>query len=324
MSVYSTSDRIVARDRLRGCYVTIPTLFRDDPEITIDHDAIGEHVRFVIDGGIAEGTGVLLSGGAAGDFSTMTFDERVAVAGTVVRSAGGRVPVAVGGQTTSTAELVRIAVAAAELGAEYVQVSPPFYFAHTEDDFFEHVAAIADVPIGIIVYNTYWTSLAVSGDLIMRMRDLPNVVGLKWSMPDLGFMEFEQVLSRFASDFSIIDNQMRFVTSYLLGARGIEVHVCNYWPAWGVRILDLLEAGDFRAAQAELVRVAMPFMELWSEMERYTSGDGYLDKLCMELVGLGSSRCRPPTRDVRAEFRGRARSMLIEAGVPNVLPARGA
>ena len=54
-------------------------------------------------------------------------------------------------------------------------------------------------------------------------------------------------------------------------------------------------------------------------MFQYTGGDGYLDKLCMELVGLPSSRCRPPTRDVRDEFRERARQMLIESGVPGVV-----
>jgi hypothetical protein len=53
----------------------------------------------------------------------------------------------------------------------------------------------------------------------------------------------------------------------------------------------------------------------------YTSGDGYLDKLCMELVGLDSSRCRPPTRDIRKLFRERTREMLIKTGVPRVLGA---
>ena len=63
----------------------------------------------------------------------------------------------------------------------------------------------------------------------------------------------------------------------------------------------------------------MPFMALWSEMEAYTSGDGYLDKLCMELVGLDSSRSRPPTRDVRPLYREQARQMLLACGVPGVV-----
>ncbi len=53
-----------------------------------------------------------------------------------------------------------------------------------------------------------------------------------------------------------------------------------------------------------MVEEAMPFYKLWVKIEKeYTSGDGYLDKLCMELVGLPSSRCRPPTRDVRERYR---------------------
>ena len=47
--------------------------------------------------------------------------------------------------------------------------------------------------------------------------------------------------------------------------------------------------------QRMLVDQAMPFYKLWIGIEKgYTSGDGYLDKLCMELVGFDFSRCRPP------------------------------
>jgi len=39
-------------------------------------------------------------------------------------------------------------------------------------------------------------------------------------------------------------------------------------------------------------------------------------KLCMELIGLDYSRCRPPTRDVQADWRERCRTMMIQTGVP--------
>ena len=113
----ATSD-LDLRNRLQGCYVTIPTMFRDDDELSVDLDAMRRHVRFLIDGGITTGTGVLLAGGAAGDFSTMTFDERVAVVEAVVSEAAGRVPVVMGGQTTSTRELVRLVRKAAPLATE--------------------------------------------------------------------------------------------------------------------------------------------------------------------------------------------------------------
>jgi 4-hydroxy-tetrahydrodipicolinate synthase len=314
-------DPTRSRDRLTGCYITIPTMFRDDPELSLDVDAIARHVEFLIDGGCVTGTAVLLAGGAAGDFSTMTFDERVAVWETVVATAAGRVPIAVGGQTTSTLELIRLVKAAAAIGADYVQVSPPFYHAHTEGDFLDHVLAGAEASdIGFIVYNTFWTSLGLSSALIERLVDVPNVVSLKWSTPDTAMMTFEGVVSRFSPRFSIIDNQMRYVTSHILGARAIEIHQGNYWPEFAIGLWRMLEAGKYVEAQLEMVRVCKPFMDLWAETEGYTGGDGYLDKLCMELVGLPSSRNRPPTRDVRDLFREKARQMLIDCGVPNVLP----
>jgi dihydrodipicolinate synthase/N-acetylneuraminate lyase len=131
----------------------------------------------------------------------------------------------------------------------------------------------------------------------------------------------EGVIARFSPRFSIIDNQMRYVTSHILGARAIEIHQGNYWPQFAVALWQLLEEGRYVEAQREMVRVCMPFMDLWGEMEAYTGGDGYLDKLCMELVGLPSSRNRPPTRDVRDLFRDKTRQLLVDCGVPNVIGA---
>ena len=159
-------------------------------------------MRFLIRGGIEEGRGVLLAGGAAGDFSTMSFDERVQVTRVIVEEVEGRIPVVMGAQTTSTLELVQLAQAAEETGAEFIQVSPPFYFPPTADDIYEYVKAAAEAAnVGIILYNTFWTSTNLVVEQIGRLAGLPNMVGLKWSAPDIGNMEFEQVVSRFASRF---------------------------------------------------------------------------------------------------------------------------
>ena len=242
---------------------------------------------------------MLLAGGAAGDFSTMTFDERVAVGETVVdgRPAASRSRWAARRRAPWSCSAWSVPRRA--LGADYVQVSPPFYHAHTEGDFLEHVLAGADAAdVGLIIYNTFWTSLGLSSALVERLADVPNVVSLKWSTPDTAMMAFEDMVTRFASRFAIIDNQMRYVISHMLGARSIEIHQGNYWPQFAVGLWQMLERGDYVEAQREMVRVCMPFMELWGEIEGFTGGDGYLDKLCMELVGLPSSRYRPPTRDV--------------------------
>ena len=111
----------------------------------------------------------------------MSFDERLRVA-RIVKEAAGDIPVAMGAQTTSTMELQRLAQAAEEIGASFIQVSCPFYFNHTQDDFYEHILAVSHAAkIGLIIYNTFWTSAEVSFGMVERLIDIPQVVGLKWA-----------------------------------------------------------------------------------------------------------------------------------------------
>jgi len=212
------------------------------------------------------------------------------------------------------------------MGFDFLQVSCPYYFTHTEGDFEEFVreAARAAPEIGIIVYNTFWTATNVSFAMVSRLADIPNIVGLKWATPRTDAMEFEDVASHFSKRFTIIDNNLFFPYSAMpsLGARAFEVHLCNYWPEWGIKLIDEIEAANYAEIARMMVEEAMPFYKLWVRIEKeFTSGDGYLDKLCMELIGLPSSRCRPPTRDIREAYRRAARQMMLEARVPRLAGA---
>ena len=306
---------------LEGLYITIPTLF-NDPDMSINEDGIRQHVSFLKSNGINRQNAVLLAGGAAGDFSTMSFEERVRVAG-IVKKAAGDIPVAVGAQTTSTMELQRLAQAAEEIGASFIQVSCPFYFNHTQDDFYEHILAVSrSANIGLIIYNTFWTSAEVSFGMVERLIEIPQVVGLKWATKRSVAMEFEDVVQTFSSKLTVIDNDLLFPISHMLGAKAFEVHLCNHWPEWGVKLLATLEAGDYKQVELDMIKEALPYYRLWKKIEQtYTVGDGFVDKLCMELIGLPSSRCRPPTRDIREQYREEARQMLIQCGTPRVIGA---
>ncbi|MGA0341127.1 MAG: dihydrodipicolinate synthase family protein [bacterium] len=306
---------------LEGLYITIPTLF-NDPDMSINEDGIRQHISFLRNNGINRQNAVLLAGGAAGDFSTMSFEERVRVAG-IVKQAAGDIPVAMGAQTTSTMELQRLAQAAEEIGASFIQVSCPFYFNHTQDDFYEHILAVSrSAKIGLIIYNTFWTSAEVSFGMVERLIEIPQVVGLKWATKRSVAMEFEDVVQTFSSKLTVIDNDLLFPISHMLGAKAFEVHLCNHWPEWGVKLLATLEAGDYKQVELDMIKEALPYYRLWKKIEQtYTVGDGFVDKLCMELIGLPSSRCRPPTRDIREQYREEARQMLIQCGTPRVIAA---
>ena len=316
-------DIEILKNKLHGCYVTVPTPFEDTNNLPLNISAVKDYVNFLLDNGLNSNNSTLLFGGAAGDFSTLTFEERKKLAEEGSKIIDGRVPIALGGQTTSTLELIKLAQIAQSNNYDFIQVSCPFYFKHTEDDFIEYIQAVSKAApnVGIILYNTFWTSTNLSSQLIEKISNLPNIAGLKWSAPRTDAMEFEDITSTYSSRFTIIDNNLFFPYSAMnsLGAKAFEVHLCNFWPEWGAKLIDEVSNQNYEEIGRMMINEAMPFYKLWMEIEEnYTSGDGYLDKLCMELIGLPSSRCRPPTRDIRGVYNSKTLNYMKKIGVPHL------
>lgn len=307
-------DRTQLARRISGCYIPIPTLFRDG-DLELNLPGMQRHVKFLLDGGIREGNSVLLVAGGAGEFCSLSLEERLRCAEAAVEAAAGKVGVILGAQTTNQKELVALARGAERLGCLAVQAAPPFYHPPTEDDVLEWLRAISDAAdVGIVFYTTYWTGFRSSKDFLGRLADLPGMVAVKWAAPHHHL--FEQGLRLFADKLLFIDNQLNFVFSHILGARGINLHPSNYWPQWGLRLWEHLQAGRYAEAQAEMTKVSSPYYDLAWEICEFTGGEGHLDKLCMELIGLDGGRCRPPTRDIRDRYRDRVRQMLRRCEVP--------
>jgi 4-hydroxy-tetrahydrodipicolinate synthase len=306
-------DNIIAR--ISGCFTPLPTLY-EGANLEVNLKGMRRHVRFLLDGGIRQGSGVLLVSGAAGDFTALSVEERLRIAESVLDEAAGKVGVILGAQSANQREVIALARGAAKLGAAAIQVSPPFYQTYTDEDvvaFYKAVGEAAEIPI--IVYYTFW-QYKLSMSTLGRLLELPSVVGLKWAAPSA--YEYNKGLRLFAKRACVIDNQLQFVQSHMMGARGIDTHPVNYWPEWGVQLWGLLEAGKYKDAEESINRVVMPFYDLLEEISQYTGSEGNLDKLCLELVGVASSRVRPPVRDFQDKFRDKARKMLKDSGVPRV------
>jgi dihydrodipicolinate synthase/N-acetylneuraminate lyase len=306
-------DKIIAR--LSGCFTPLPTLYQG-ADLEVNLKGMRRHVRFLLDGGIRQGNGVLLVSGSAGDFTALSVDERLRILEAVLDEAASKVGVILGAQSANQREVVALTRGAAKLGATAVQVSPPFYQTYTDDDVVEFYKAVGEAAdVSIIVYYTYW-QYKLGMNTIGRLLDLPGVVGLKWAAPSA--YEFNKGLRMFAKRTCVIDNQLQFVQSHMMGARGIDTHPVNYWPEWGVQLWGFLEAGKYKEAEQSINKVVMPFYDLLEEISLFTGSEGNCDKLCLELVGMEASRVRPPVRDFRDKFRDKARKMLKDCGVPRV------
>lgn len=309
-------DKPALARQISGCYVPIPTLFRDS-DLELNLSGMQKHVRFLLDGGLRTGKSAILVSGGAGEFHKLSVEERLRCAEAVFEAANGQVGVVLGVQTTNQRELIALAKGAERLGCLAVQASAPFYEVPTDDDVLEWLRTISDhAQVGIVFYATPWTGFHSSLEFVERLTEAPGVIAIKWYSPNRHV--FERAMRDYSRKIMFIDNSLQYIFAHSLGARGINLHVSNYWPQWGQQFWDLLEAERYADAQREMTCVVQPFYDLGEEAARFTGGEGHLDKLCLEYVGLEGGRCRPPTRDIRAFLGEKVWQMAERCGVPKL------
>ena len=85
---------------LRGPVVTLVTPYKEN--LDVDVEGLKSNVRWIIDEGIKDGSGVLKAAVVGGDFFLLTTDERKAVVKAVVEATDGEAPVYAGIGSTST------------------------------------------------------------------------------------------------------------------------------------------------------------------------------------------------------------------------------
>jgi 4-hydroxy-tetrahydrodipicolinate synthase len=301
--------------KLQGCFLALPAIYMGE-DLSLNLDAMRQHIRFLLDNGLREGNATFMANGASGEFPFLSLDERKQTVENAVRAADGQIAIIAGAQTLSTREAVEIARHAQSVGATALQVSPPFYYPPTDDDVYEHFLAIARAApdVGIIAYNTYWLGYQLSLDMIERLTGIPQVVAVKWATPDP--IDHQVGILRFSDRLGMIDNQLLPVLTVMLGGSGANLHPAMFWPEWGARIWGLLADRKWDEAQEEVNRLLLPYYEIIQDIERVTGGEGHIDKLALELIGLPGGRCRPPTRRLPPIFKERLRSLLLNAGAP--------
>ena len=91
------------RNDWRGVFAAITTPLRAD--YTVDHEALGRHVSWLIDSGCRG----IVPNGSLGESATLAFSEKVEVLRTCCRAAAGRAPVVAGIAGLATGECVQLA-----------------------------------------------------------------------------------------------------------------------------------------------------------------------------------------------------------------------
>jgi len=305
------------RKKLVGPMETVPTVF--DSKGKVDLDQTADVIRFMVDGGIKNGSGFLLVGGAVGQFAALETNERMSLAEACVKAADGRVPVVVSCQTTCTDQSIDLARHAVSVGADAIQLSPPHYYFHPqllEDDviqFFSDVANEAD--IAIVAYHNWWSSVGIAPQTLDRMADeIPNLVGVKWRGRD----DYETYLGYklCAHKLSMIENALHLTltTPHQLGARAFVTYIGIVWPEYDLELWRHLETKNYARASEMLLSLAIPLYELAATKVRGEHSNVMAE--LRRLAGFPGWTPRRPTRSLPPEVSKELEHLLASAGAP--------
>ena len=279
-----------------GSIVALVTPFTDQGEI--DFPALDGLVAFHIE----HGTDGLVIAGTTGESATLSRDEFAAVLKRVLGQVAGRMPVAAGTGSASTASAIRQTQLACELGADAALVVTPYYNRPTQAGLLSHFTAIADESsIPLVLYNVpSRTAVDMLPATVAQLAAHPRIVGIKEAVADperivklaescgAGFV----VLS--GDDHSCLEAMKR-------GAAGVISVAANAAPGQ----MHLLCRAAQRQDWAEAERIDSALQPLFDLLMIETNPIPV--KWALFQMGLVSSRIRLPLTELDEKHRGQLR-----------------
>ncbi len=148
-------------------------------------------------------------------------------------------------------EQVRQAEAYTAWGADVIVATLPTYYSLTEEQMYEYYKTLADSITGpLMLYNILATThMSIPVDVIRRLADHPNIVGLKDSERDLDRMSQCIEIAKGRADFAYFCGwAAQSAHSLELGGNGIVPSTGNYVPEMFQQLFDAAVAGDMATA----------------------------------------------------------------------------
>jgi dihydrodipicolinate synthase/N-acetylneuraminate lyase len=134
----------------------------------------------------------LFMGGTIGEGNALRDHEKFVLYREAVRIARGRVPVMASVSETGTQRIMEVVKLAEKAGVDAVALTPRLVFPRrTPDETLRMVEAVSrKCPVPVWFYeNPEMTPVSHTFDQISEIMDLPNVVGLKFTVPDRALFE---------------------------------------------------------------------------------------------------------------------------------------
>ena len=290
---------------LTGSLVAIATPMHPDGALDL------ATYRKLIDFHVANGTAGIVAVGTTGESPTVTVDEHCELIRTAVLHAAGRIPVIAGTGGNSTAEAIELTKFAQSVGASACLSVVPYYNKPTQEGLYRHFSTIAgNVDLPMLLYNVPGRTVADLGtDTVLRLAEVPNIVGLKDATSDLvRHVDLIRRLPR-GKDFALYSGNDDTALAYmLLGGHGVISVTANVAPKAMSEMCVAALRGDIAGARAINDRLSTLNAKLFVEANPIPV------KWAMAAMGLCGAALRLPLSPLSPQFHDTVRNALREAG----------
>jgi dihydrodipicolinate synthase/N-acetylneuraminate lyase len=296
------------RQHLCGALAALPTPM--DAAGALDLDGLRAHVGFQLEHQVS----ALVVGGSIGEASSLSVEERRALAETCVRAVDGRAQVIVSVTHDHLASSLELMGHATEAGADGLLVSVPPFFKLTaaeQSRFWEQINAHTKLPI-IVYCSGHGATPRPTIDELAKVVADDAVVAIKEASPDVA--RIEALVAAFQPTVPVIvAGEKTLVDAAATGAvAAMTASVC-FAPSRIATVLEKAHAGDVAGARETFAPVQRFRSAFQAEMDAgYPSYIAYTKAAC-EIIGLPAGPPRPPLAPLSEEERDRIRDAVRAA-----------
>jgi 4-hydroxy-tetrahydrodipicolinate synthase len=269
-------------------------------------------LRALIDWHVAEGTSGIVIVGTTGESPTVDHDEHRLLIRTAVEHAAGRVPVIAGTGANATREAIDLTEYAKGVGADSCLSVVPYYNKPTQEGMYRHFRAIAEVGLPVILYNVPGRTVAdLANETVLRLADVPGIVGLKDATADLG--RCSELLRGLAAkgkrDFAVYSGEdITALPLMLVGGHGVISVTANVAPRLMSEMCKAALAGDLARARECNDRLLPLHRKLFVEANPIPV------KFALAAMGRIANEVRLPLVPLSPQYHEVVRAALRDAG----------
>ncbi|MCO5732518.1 dihydrodipicolinate synthase family protein [Rhizobium sp. SSA_523] len=228
-------------------YVALVTCFNDDE--TINFEATRAQVRRQVEAG-----NNIMCAGTNGDFTALTFEEKVHLTEHVVDEVAGRASVIVNAGMPATFETIKLAKAFDRIGVDGIAVITPFFIACTQDGLIRHFSTVADaVKTPVYLYDIpARTQNHIEPETARVLAAHGNIAGIKDSGGAQQTLEAYLGVARSVPDFAVYSGPDHLVLwSLQNGAAGCISGLGNALPQVLSAMIQAYNRGDIDEAERQ-------------------------------------------------------------------------